>query len=94
MSSLSASCLQPSGIAASDFAHVQAARAKNRVARSRAAQPSSSPKPGPASATDRALVAYANAGALHTDRAPTPALVRSQRGGMLPVDSRAPVVEL
>jgi hypothetical protein len=48
MSSLSASCLQPNGIAASDFARVQAARAKNGVARSRAAQPSSSPTAGPA----------------------------------------------
>jgi hypothetical protein len=39
----SASCLQPNGFAASNLARVQAARAQNGVARSHAAQPSSSP---------------------------------------------------
>jgi hypothetical protein len=48
---LSASCLQPNGFAASNLARVQAARAQNGVARSHAAQPSSSPIAGPPSET-------------------------------------------
>jgi hypothetical protein len=43
---LSASCLQRNGFAASDLARMQAARAQNGAARSRAAQPSSSPIAG------------------------------------------------
>jgi hypothetical protein len=51
---LSASCLQPNGIAASDFARGRLARPKNCAARSRGAEPSSSPKAAPSSGSGRA----------------------------------------
>ncbi len=59
VSSLSASRLQPDGIAVSDFARVKTTRAENGTARSRAAQPSSSPDAGRAMGVPNRRGAYA-----------------------------------